>query len=485
MSRDRQRADRFESAGAPVKPTFQLRTLPPEIRAFVAQLIFIALVLAFPFGIATSAGIFRDGDTSWQIAAGEWMLRNGTIPTTDPFSYTAAGHPWVAMEWLAETVYALVFSVAGFTGVALTVAAAVIALHALLFFYLQRRVSMLVLAVTLLTLDFVLAPFVLARPHVLAWPLLAGWTILLLTTAERGRPPSLWSAVILTVWTNLHASFPLAIPIAAAIALDSLIEARWATWRQWLAFGVASLVAISLNANGISGLLQPFRTSALAMLPLIGEWHASSPHATPFFFGVLLIGIGALLWRGVDLPIGRLLLLLAMLALAFAHVRHQGTFIIVAACIVPPLFQSKPVASQVPKWLMVGALPILVMGAFLPMTPPESEANPRRLIAAVPTNLRNEPVFNSYIFGGPLILAGIRPYIDGRAEVYGDAFVADYVKITEGDIGAFNRAVGQYNIRWVMLATSQQQLIKAIESSGAWKRIYSDEAGVIDVRTDA
>jgi len=218
------------------------------------------------------------------------------------------------------------------------------------------------------------------------------------------------------------------------------------------------------------------------MLPLIGEWHASSAHATPYFFAVLLIGIGLLSWRGVRVPIGRLLLLLIMLALAFAHVRHQAAFIVVAASIVPPLFRSVPAGNAVPKWLAFAILPLFALAAFRPITPPESEANPRRLIAAIPPELKTQPVFNSYIFGGPLILAGIRPYIDGRAEIYGDAFVADYVKITEGDIGAFNRAVERYNIRWVMVAKSHQRLIDAINKTGNWKPVYSDQVGVIEVK---
>jgi hypothetical protein len=456
-----------------------------DLSAMVPQLVFIALALGIPCGIGTAANIFRDGDTSWQVAAGEWILRNGTIPQTDPFSYTAAGHPWVAMEWLAQVIYAGAFRLAGYAGLAAVVAAALIALHAIIFFYLERRVSTTVLASALIMMDLVLAPFVLARPHVLAWPLLAGWTVLLLRASNTGRPPTLWSTLILVVWTNLHASFPLALVIAGAIGLDALIATRGAALRQWLVFGLASLLALMLNANGVAGLLQPFRTSSLAMLPLIGEWHASSPHATPFFFGALLCGVGALLWSGIRVSIGRLLLLLLLLAMAFAHVRHQSFFIIVAACIVPPLWGAKSSPAVVPKWLVLGAVPLLAFRAIWPVMPPESMANPRGLIAAVPAELRTQPVFNGYSLGGPLILAGIRPYIDGRGEIYGDAFVADYVNIANGDMRAFNRAVLRHDIRWTMIANSDKRLIEGIESSGGWQRFYSDDVGVIDVRMDA
>jgi hypothetical protein len=104
------------------------------------------------------------------------------------------------------------------------------------------------------------------------------------------------------------------------------------------------------------------------------------------------------------------------------------------------------------------------------------------LLAAVPPELRNEPVFNEYTFGGPLILAGIRPYIDGRAEMYGDKFVLDYVKISDGDMNRFNRAVDRYGIRWTILSKSNSKLIQKLDSSPNWRRLYSDKIGVIHVR---
>jgi len=142
----------------------------------------------------------------------------------------------------------------------------------------------------------------------------------------------------------------------------------------------------------------------------------------------------------------RTLLGLVLLGLAFLHVRHQSTFIIVAVLVVPALLNSKPARSPLPKWLLLGFLPMLAYALISPRTPPEGPANPRSLIAAVPTALRSQPVFNEYSFGGPLILAGIKPYIDGRGELYGDAFVEDYSNIIGGDMAAFNRAAQRHDI---------------------------------------
>jgi len=291
----------------------------------------------------------------------------------------------------------------------------------------------------------------------------------------------LWSALLLVVWTNLHTSFPLAAPIGAAIALDSLIAAHWKNLREWLVFALASVVAICANANGIAGILQPFHISGLQMVSTIAEWHPTTTHNTPLFFAVLLAGLGLLLGRGVRVPIGRLILLLLMLGMAFMHMRHQSAFIILAACVIPPLIPSKGRTEHVPKALLLAALPLLAARALLPLSPPEGPANPRHLIAAIPSELRSQPVFNGYTFGGPLILAGIKPYIDGRGEMYGDEFVMDYTEIVDGNFDRFDRAVRRYDIHWTMVPANSR-LIHEIESSGKWRRIYGDRVGVIDVR---
>jgi hypothetical protein len=426
--------------------------------------------------------IFRDGDVSWHIAAGRWIFDHQAIPRTDPFSFTAFGQPWIDTEWLAEIVYAAFFNLFGYAGLAVVVAAVLIAINAIVFFYLQSRVSPIVIAVAFPALDLVLGRFALARPHVLAWPLLAAWTVILLKSAENGRPPKLWWVLILAIWTNLHASFPLALPVAGAIGLDALVKTQWRYVRDWIVFGLASIAAMSLNANGIAGVLQPFNISGLSILPLIGEWHASTPSNSGIFYGLLLCGLGGVLWARVRFPVGRLLLLLVMLTLAFAHVRHQSSFAILAACIIPTLWPSQPLETKVPYWALAGALPFLIVRGALPIVPPMNSGNPWRMIAAVPEELKSRPVFNEYSFGGPLILSGIKVYIDGRAEMYGDAFVTAYSQMTKNDFDAFNRTVSKFNIQWVMLPLAEKYLVREITKSGSWCEIYRDQLGIVAVR---
>jgi hypothetical protein len=90
-------------------------------------------------------------------------------------------------------------------------------------------------------------------------------------------------------------------------------------------------------------------------------------------------------------------------------------------------------------------------------------------------------VLNGYSMGGPLILSGIRPYIDGRGDMYGDDLVVGFYRMTHGDADAFHAAVQRWNIRWAILPVGARKLIALLDRSG-WRRVHADATGVIYVR---
>ncbi|MBN2581131.1 MAG: hypothetical protein JXB10_19270 [Pirellulales bacterium] len=94
------------------------RLLPP------GTLIFLALWLLLL--IAGRQTMFRDPGAFWHVAAGREILRTGEVPRADHYSFTRAGRPWVADQWLAEAGMAAAHRAAGWTGL-LTLAAALLA----------------------------------------------------------------------------------------------------------------------------------------------------------------------------------------------------------------------------------------------------------------------------------------------------------------------------------------------------------------------
>lgn len=467
----------------------------PERYTFFDKLLFAVFVLAIPPFIASNWTVFRDGDVSWHIAAGRWIIEHGQIPRSDPFSFTASGKPWIAFEWGSEVLSALAYNAAGLAGLASLVSLALMALFGTLFWYLRSKVGPIALLAAFAAAYLVLQPFVMARPHVLAWPFLALWSALMFKYRDEGGSPPLALALLVVVWANLHGSYFAGFMVSAAAALDAWIAAKFdrRTFIRWLLFGLAILVAAFFNANGIKGVLYPLEISGMDTLQSIGEWRASSTNNAPQFFIVLILAIGALLIKRPQFLVGELFLLMLTLGMALLHFRHQSVFIILAILIVTPklagsgrvnagpLFASRVERSAWLAAAMVAVLGLVIGRAVVPLVPKESSGQPRDLIAHIPPELRSRPVFNEYIMGGPLILNGVRPFIDGRADMYGDEFFSDYLKITDGDLAVFDRAVRKYGIDWTILENGNR-LVKELDSSREWKRVYSNEMGVIHVR---
>ena len=182
-----------------------------------------------------------------------------------------------------------------------------------------------------------------------------------------------------------------------------------------------------------------------------------------------------------------------MLMLAFSQVRHQSWLAIIAVLILTPalarpgnevrLFQTGQSRRAGILIAAAAVMALLALRAMIPIEPRDNRSNPGALIANIPEELRAEPVLNEYTFGGPLILAGIRPFIDGRADMYGDDFVKDYIEIVGGDAERFQAAVSRYGIRWTILPPTNS-LARRLDTMAGWHRLYADRTGVIHVRHD-
>jgi len=86
------------------------RYIPPLAVPLVVTLFLYGVILFAP-------RVLYDGDTFWQIAAGQKMLELGRVLKTDPFSYTMPGAVWHTHEWLSEIFLGLAYRAAGWNGV--------------------------------------------------------------------------------------------------------------------------------------------------------------------------------------------------------------------------------------------------------------------------------------------------------------------------------------------------------------------------------
>jgi hypothetical protein len=113
---------------------------------------------------------------------------------------------------------------------------------------------------------------------------------------------------------------------------------------------------------------------------------------------------------------------------------------------------------------------------------PPSSAAPRAAIHFAKLTGISGRVFNSYDFGGYLIFSGIPTFVDGRAELYGDAFLQKYFDtVSLVDIRDAFRLLNEHKIEWIILKPVAP-LAKALQESNAWSNVYSDDTSMVFVR---
>ena len=78
----------------------------------------LCLLLIVYLLLTNNYRFLQDSDTGWHIRTGDLIRQTGSVPRTDVFSYTVAGQPWFAWEWLTEFVMSVMHSRYGLAGVA-------------------------------------------------------------------------------------------------------------------------------------------------------------------------------------------------------------------------------------------------------------------------------------------------------------------------------------------------------------------------------
>lgn len=452
-----------------------------------------ALIFALFAGLAAfvlaafSPGVLNDSDTYWHIRAGEWMLAHGQVLHADPFSYTAANAPWHTQEWLAEIMMALAWR-GGWPGIHLLFGVAAALTAGIVGWFVRQRVEFVpALLMVVLGLCCVTGSL-LARPHLLTLPLLALWTAGLVRAREKDQIPSLLLLLLMPLWANLHGSFAFGLALAGAFAIEALLETpRTKTAILWLLFLTAATASALLTPFGLDGLLFPLKMMGMQGLGHIGEWQPSdfaklSPFAIALLAALFVFGSGK-----VRVPPLRLVMLLGLVWLALTHARHQMLLGVIAPLLLAPALAQVWWAREARGQPLFAGLAIFLLGItivtrlMLPVARGDDAVTPATALAHVPRALRETPVLNDYAFGGYLIWNGVKPFIDSRADLYGDIFLRDYAAITSPDKDELAAALSFHQVRWTIF-NAQAPVVKLLDATPGWRRYYVDKLAVVHVR---
>ncbi|MDP3822968.1 MAG: hypothetical protein Q8R33_15965 [Burkholderiales bacterium] len=471
-------------------------------------------VLAYLLIFLRSKYVLRDGDTYSHVAAGNWIIENGVVPTQDPFSHTMRGAAWTAFEWLSQVLLAAAHQLSGWTGlVALTALAFAVTISLLTRALLRWLEPIYALMFAGLAISMT-AGHVLARPHMLAMPLMMIWTIELVRARDANRRPSFWLLPLMTIWANLHGGFTLGIAFAFAFALEAMLEARRqqrfaATVQSWSTFLVLAVGCALLTPHGTRGFAVTWQVlfQDSYALSRIGEWSSPNFHNLQPLELWLLGGLALVLYQGLRLPPVRLLLLLGLIHISLKHVRNVELLGLLA-----PLFLASPLAGHwrqrkrakpqlesADLFFRKLANPadrgatLLTLAVFLalslwigrnrPLDIPESTAPRAAIQAALDSGLGKGRVLNAYQWGGYLIYLGIPPFIDGRSDMYRDAFIKEYLFAIElQTTDGLEKLLARHKVTWTLLPPDLAA-VALLDRLPGWRRVYEDGVAVVHART--
>jgi hypothetical protein len=498
-------------------------------RRLFATILFFALFVMAAREIA-------DPDFWWHLRTGQFIVETRTIPHADIFSFTNAGRPWVTHEWLSEVLMYALYALGSFPALILAFAAVIALTFACVYARCPGRPY--VAAFALLLAALAAAPTWGARPQMFSLLL----TSIFLYVLDKRRNWSGTLPPLMLLWVNLHSGYALGLVIIAVFLFGEIIsdiQSRtilrpFAKLRAGFCSGQAphasrstspllprapapqralagvvilSFAAVLLNPNGATMFVYPFETlTSPTMQAYIQEWFSPDFHQVEFQpFAWLLLGtLAALAFAGKRVSLTQTILLAGFGYAALRSARNIPIFAIIAAPVLAEqlwrLVEARLASTifvtnkrmtrgmAILNWVVL--LIIVAAGAArVAMVAANQNAVERAKYPAAAVDFlqarRGEVtsplMYNAYGWGGYLIwrlYPETRVFIDGRADVYGDAFIENvYLKAYRGGID-WRAPLDQHNVR-VVLVEPGAPLAVQLARDAAWKKAYEDGQAVI------
>ncbi len=468
-------------------------------------------LLAAVAGVMTAAIVFtkgiRDPDYFWHLTVGRLIATSGSVPSTDPFSFTWSGQPWTAHEWLSELVLYQLTDVGGATA-SLIVFAAVAGAVPVILAWSLRRLGARPLAVGLVVAltVWVMAPYVTVRPQAVSWLMIA-LLIAGLVSLRAERP---WQVLVLgpffALWANLHGLWVVGLGVVVLYLLFTLIG-RTPFAGQWRWMVLATAVAVlgtALTPAGPEGILYPLRYVDAGDWGLanIQEWQSPDFHDASHL-GLLVLILALVATGGRGAPGWMVALSWIGVAMALAALRNSPVAAIVAAPALglglEHLLRHRDQARmrrelrpsvQLGRRIMeiAAAATIALVGIVIVVgqsgRSPDDDAYPvaatDRLLVVAP----GARVVGEYGWGGYLISRlydrGGRVFVDGRNDMYAQSILEEYSTVR--DAGPGWEAIAAAHRADALLFPPTATIAKVASVGGEWCEAYRDAAQVLLLR---
>ncbi len=252
-------AELEEAASVEIEPT----TGGPSLAVALGWLL---TVLGFYIGSRT----IRDNSFLTHLTTGDLIRFRGSVPTGDPYSYTAFGETWTVQSWLASLWYSYLGDIGGGSAIRLG-NGLLTAIVANLAWRLSSKSPVVLLRVAVVGMTIMIGAT--------TWtprPLLFGLVgIGLVMMVLEDRLDARWLIPIMWVWVNTHGSFPLGLVLIGAVGLGSTIDRKSLPIPELRVFGWATLGVLGGAINPLGFRLLTFPVELLSKreaLEGVTEW---------------------------------------------------------------------------------------------------------------------------------------------------------------------------------------------------------------------
>jgi len=458
------------------------------------------------FALAVRQSAYIDPDLWWHLQAGQDIVQSQSIPKVDSYSFTKAGEEWIAHEWLSEVFMYLIYRFSGWGG--LLFVFSVLITITLYIVYRRCEGKPYVAAFSILLAAASASPLFGIRPQMITLLLVAIFIGLLTRYSDDGQTKRLWWMIpIMFLWVNLHGGYVVGLGLIGLYMVSLILDRKWQLVPRLGLVLLLATAVVPLNPNGFRMFTYPFETLSLAAVTFIDEWASPDFHKLMFLPLALLLFslLGSLALSARRPQLSELFLLLITAFGALRSARHIPIFALIATpilarhlwdIIVTHKWERRFTGVEVPAtgFALIFNLVFILAPATLGVVRVSHFVNNQLAYeaknypqAAVNFMLEKQlpgPIYNRYGWGGYLIrrlYPNYRVYIDGRADVYGDAFTVEAVRTYDGKPD-WRKPLERLGIRTVII-TPDAPLSSLLREDDTWTKAYEDNQAVIFTRS--
>jgi len=174
----------------------------------------------------TTSKLTNEDDYYWHFATGRYIVENGSIPSTDVFSFSSEGTRWLVTEWGWDVMTFLIFKYFGYPGISILCTLTFMIMY-FVYFTLLRRFNVSIPVIIFFFTLFLFAIFerLTPRPHIVTYlffVLLTGILINYKYFKRNNFRQLYYIPFIFLFWANMHIGCMIGIAIFGMFIIAEL-----------------------------------------------------------------------------------------------------------------------------------------------------------------------------------------------------------------------------------------------------------------------